>query len=67
MGFDERPTETYTDIGGLDKQIEELEEAIVYPMKHPDRFKVLNIKPPKGALMYGPSGTCRLLGRSNSC
>lgn len=58
MEVDERPTETYTDIGGLDKQIEELAEAIVYPMKHPDRFKVLNIKPPKGVLMYGPPGMC---------
>ncbi|KLO06985.1 26S proteasome subunit P45 [Schizopora paradoxa] len=61
MEVDERPTETYTDIGGLDKQIEELAEAIVYPMKHPDRFKVLNIKPPKGVLMYGPPGTGKTL------
>jgi 26S proteasome regulatory subunit T5 len=28
MEVDERPTETYTDIGGLDKQIEELVEAM---------------------------------------
>lgn len=35
MEVDERPTETYTDIGGLDKQIEELVEAMfVHPNYH---------------------------------
>lgn len=61
MEVDERPTETYTDIGGLEKQIEELVEAIVLPMKEPERFKTLGIKPPKGALMYGPPGTGKTL------
>lgn len=32
--LDEKPTEDYNDIGGLDKQIEELIEAIVLPMTH---------------------------------
>ncbi|WVQ92405.1 hypothetical protein IAS59_006214 [Cryptococcus gattii] len=54
MEVDERPTETYTDIGGLDKQIEELVEAIVLPMQQADKFKTLGITPPKGCLMYGP-------------
>ena len=48
MEVDERPTEDYGDVGGLDKQIEELVEAIVLPMTHADRFKNLGIKPPKG-------------------
>lgn len=56
MEVDERPTETYTDIGGLEKQIEELVEAIVLPMEQADRFKSLGITPPKGCLMYGPPG-----------
>ena len=56
MEVDEKPTETYTDIGGLDKQIEELVEAIVLPMKQAEKFKSLGIKAPKGALMYGPPG-----------
>ena len=59
MEVDERPTETYTDIGGLEKQIEELVEAIVLPMEQADKFKTLGIKPPKGCLMYGPPGACR--------
>ncbi|CAG8584814.1 18335_t:CDS:10 [Dentiscutata erythropus] len=61
MEVDEKPTEDYTDIGGLDKQIEELVEAIVLPMTHADRFKNLGIKPPKGVLMYGPPGTGKTL------
>lgn len=65
MEVDERPTETYTDIGGLDKQIEELAEAIVLPMEQSDKFKILGIKPPKGALMYGPPGKCFIL--DNNC
>jgi 26S proteasome regulatory subunit T5 len=48
MEVDEKPTEDYNDIGGLDKQIEELVEAIVLPMTHAERFKNLGIKPPKG-------------------
>ncbi|EIW55164.1 AAA-domain-containing protein [Trametes versicolor FP-101664 SS1] len=61
MEVDERPTETYTDIGGLEKQIEELVETIVLPMEQADKFKTLGIKPPKGCLMYGPPGTGKTL------
>lgn len=61
MEVDERPTETYTDIGGLDKQIEELVEAIVLPMQQEQKFKNLGIKPPKGALMFGAPGTGKTL------
>jgi hypothetical protein len=48
MEVDEKPTEKYTDVGGLNKQIEELVEAIVWPMKQADRFKKIGIKAPKG-------------------
>ena len=57
MEVDEKPEEEYTDIGGLDKQIQELVEAIVLPMTHKERFIAIGIKPPKGCLMYGPPGT----------
>ena len=50
MEVDEKPTEKYTDVGGLDKQIEELVEAIVWPMKEAERFKKIGIKAPKGTL-----------------
>ena len=61
MEVDEKPTEDYSDIGGLDKQIQELREAIVLPMTHADRFKTLGIRAPKGVLLYGPPGTGKTL------
>ena len=61
MELDEKPTEDYNDIGGCDKQIQELIEAVVLPMTHADRFKKLGIKPPKGVLLHGPPGTGKTL------
>ncbi|KAJ7287922.1 hypothetical protein O6H91_Y315000 [Diphasiastrum complanatum] len=61
MEVDEKPTEDYSDIGGLDKQIQELVEAIVLPMTHRERFQNLGVKPPKGVLLYGPPGTGKTL------
>lgn len=61
MEVDEKPKEQYTDVGGLSKQIDELVEAIVWPMKEAERFKAIGIKAPKGALMYGPPGTGKTL------
>jgi len=61
MELDERPTEEYSDVGGLDKQIEELMEAVVLPMKYKDRFTNLGIKAPKGVLLFGPPGTGKTL------
>jgi len=73
MEVDEKPTEEYSDVGGLDKQIQELVEAIVLPMTHKDMFEAIGIKPPKGCLMYGPPGTGKTLlaracaAQTNSC
>ncbi len=50
MEVDEKPKEKYSDVGGLDKQIEELVEAVVWPMNESERFKKIGIKAPKGAL-----------------
>ncbi|VDO99591.1 unnamed protein product [Soboliphyme baturini] len=57
MEVDERPSEQYSDIGGLDDQIQELIEAVVLPMTHKERFINLGIQPSKGVLLYGPPGT----------
>lgn len=73
MEVDEKPTEEYSDIGGLDKQIQELVEAIVLPMTHKERFDALGVKPPKGVLLYGSPGTGKTLlaracaAQTNSC
>ncbi|CAJ0594863.1 unnamed protein product [Cylicocyclus nassatus] len=59
MEVDERPSEQYSDIGGCDKQIQELIEAVVPPMTHKDCFVNLGFHPPKGVLLYGPPGAKR--------
>eukprot|EP01061_Rhynchopus_euleeides_P003932 TRINITY_DN1320_c7_g1_i1.p1 TRINITY_DN1320_c7_g1~~TRINITY_DN1320_c7_g1_i1.p1 ORF type:complete len:440 (+),score=222.37 TRINITY_DN1320_c7_g1_i1:58-1377(+) len=61
MEVDERPKESYTDVGGLDKQIKEMVEACVLPFTHKDRFKSIGIQPPKGVILYGPPGTGKTL------
>ncbi|KAI5181245.1 26S proteasome regulatory subunit T5 [Nematocida sp. AWRm80] len=61
MELDEKPTDSYEDIGGLEKQMEELHEGIILSIMHPEKFSKLNIKPPKGVLMYGPPGTGKTL------
>jgi len=73
MEVDEKPTEDYNDIGGLDKQIMELREAVVRPMTHKKLFDKLGIRPPKGVLLYGPPGTGKTLlaracaAQTNAC
>merc|ERR1712216_934492 len=73
MEVDEKPTEEYSDVGGLEDQIEEMIEAIVLPMTHKERFVNLGVKPPKGVLMWGPPGTGKTLlaracaAQTNAC
>ena len=57
MELEEKPQADYGDVGGLDKQIEELREAIVLPIVHKAKFEKIGLRPPKGVLMFGPPGT----------
>lgn len=61
MEVDEKPVEDYTDIGGLDKQIQELIEAVVLPMTQAEKFETIGIRAPKGVLLFGPPGTGKTL------
>ncbi|MBQ2635453.1 MAG: proteasome-activating nucleotidase [Methanobrevibacter sp.] len=61
MEIDEKPSVTYDDIGGLDKQIIEIKETVELPIKKPEIFKEIGIDPPKGILLYGPPGTGKTL------
>ncbi len=53
----EIPTVKWTDVGGLEMVKQELKEAVEWPLKHPDAFKRLGVRPPRGILMYGAPGT----------
>jgi proteasome regulatory subunit len=55
------PTERYDDVGGLDKQVLEIQESVELPLKKPELFKRVGIEPPKGVLLYGPPGTGKTL------
>ncbi len=59
--FIERPNVKWEDIGGLDKIKREIREAVELPIKHPERFERLGIRPMKGVLLYGPPGTGKTL------
>jgi transitional endoplasmic reticulum ATPase len=55
------PIVRYEDIGGLKDEVSRVREMIELPMKHPELFEKLAIKPPKGVLLYGTPGTGKTL------
>ena len=60
-GSTETPSVTYEDIGGLERELEQVREMIELPMRHPELFQQLGIEPPKGVLLHGPPGTGKTL------
>ena len=57
----EAPTIRWDDIGGLDEARDRLQEGVELPLKHPEAFRRLGIRPAKGFLLYGPPGTGKTL------
>lgn len=57
----EKPTITWQDIGGLQQQIQEIQEVVELPLKKPGLFKKVGITPPKGILLHGQPGTGKTL------
>jgi transitional endoplasmic reticulum ATPase len=52
---------SYEDIGGLAKEIRMVREMIELPLRHPEIFSKLGIRPPQGLLLHGPPGTGKTL------
>lgn len=61
MKVDKAPLESYSDVGGLEKQIQEIKESVELPLSHPELYDSIGIKPPKGVIFYGPPGTGKTL------
>merc|ERR1739848_598124 len=61
MKVDKAPLESYADVGGLEKQIQEIKEAVELPLTHPELCEDIGIKPPKGVILYGEPGTGKTL------
>ena len=59
--FVERPNVHWSDIGGLDKVKAELREAVELPLKKPEAFEKMGIRPIKGVLLVGPPGVGKTL------
>jgi transitional endoplasmic reticulum ATPase len=57
----EIPNVTWDDIGGLEETKKDLQEMILYPIEHPDKFQKFGMSPSKGVLFYGPPGCGKTL------
>lgn len=59
--LEEVPDISYSDIGGLASQIEQIRDAVELPFLHPDLYREHGLKAPKGILLYGPPGCGKTL------
>lgn len=57
LGEEGRPAVTYSDVGGLDIQKQEVRETVELPILQAELYKAIGIDPPRGVLLYGPPGT----------
>jgi len=57
----EVPKVHWEDVGGLENIKQSLKEMVEWPLKNPDSFKRVGIKPPKGIMLYGPPGCGKTL------
>jgi transitional endoplasmic reticulum ATPase len=57
----EIPEISWNDVGGLVSARQEIIEAVEWPLKRPEKFERMGIRPPKGILLYGPPGTGKTL------
>ena len=52
-----RPTERYSDLGGMDHIITNVRQLVEYPITRPELYRHLGVDPPRGVLLRGPPGT----------
>jgi len=54
--IEEVPDIEYNDVGGLEKEVEQVTDAVELPFLYPELFLEHKLNPPKGVLLYGPPG-----------
>ena len=59
--LEEVPDVAYSDIGGLDAQIDQIQDSVELPFEQPELYRSYGLKPPKGVLLYGPPGCGKTL------
>jgi len=57
----EVPNVRWSDIGGLEEAKQQLREAVEWPLKYPDIYEKMGVRPPRGILLFGPPGTGKTL------
>ena len=51
-----RPTERYSDLGGMDETLVQIRQLVEYPLSRPELYRHLGVDPPRGVLLRGPPG-----------
>ncbi|XP_063046292.1 ATPase family gene 2 protein homolog A isoform X2 [Engraulis encrasicolus] len=55
------PKVCWSDVGGMAEVKLKLKQAVEWPLRHPEAFQRMGIKPPKGVLLYGPPGCSKTM------